>query len=270
MKLIDFDALFDRKLEQYMKENAGKYTEGQWETLIPKLYKNFGDTFVKSAGATPLEYYAKMTDEALCETLKEHIAQEVPVSDFLARELESRNCPDALSALIKSDDESLSLAAISVAGEGERANALFFEILTKDSPSAVKELVAEKLRTQDAEPFKERALDCYKRGIAKEYMIELLCRCEKDDRIFGVLMDELKELDANIPVLAGEIARYGDERAVEFLVERIDREETTFCEYQELICAIEALGGEYTEERDFSLDKDYQIIKSASLKEEEK
>ena len=60
-KLIDFDELFDRKLAQYMEEHAGEYSEKQWEDLIPRLYRNFGDTLIKSVGTTPKGYYAEMT-----------------------------------------------------------------------------------------------------------------------------------------------------------------------------------------------------------------
>ena len=67
-KLIDFDGMFDEKLAEYMEENAGKYQEKQWEAIIPKLYKKFGDTFVKSAGNTPKGYYAEMSDEELVKS----------------------------------------------------------------------------------------------------------------------------------------------------------------------------------------------------------
>ena len=99
-KLIDFDELFDRKLAQYMEEHAGEYTEKQWEDLIPRLYRNFGDTLIKSVGTTPKGYYASMTDEELVEALKAHHEEGVSVSDFLCRELESRDCPDALLSLL--------------------------------------------------------------------------------------------------------------------------------------------------------------------------
>ena len=49
MKLYDFDAMFDEKLSAYIAKNKGKYTENEWEDVIPKLYKAFGDTFIKSA-----------------------------------------------------------------------------------------------------------------------------------------------------------------------------------------------------------------------------
>ena len=34
MKPIDFDGMFDKKLARYLKENAGKYTEKEWDKLI--------------------------------------------------------------------------------------------------------------------------------------------------------------------------------------------------------------------------------------------
>ena len=63
MELIDFDGLFDEKLTQYMSENKEKYTEQQWENVIPKLYKKFGDTYVAKIKCTPKEYYAKIASK---------------------------------------------------------------------------------------------------------------------------------------------------------------------------------------------------------------
>ena len=62
MKLIDFDGLFDEKLAQYMAQNKNKHTEREWENVIPKLYKKFGDTRIAKIGCTPKEYYARMSD----------------------------------------------------------------------------------------------------------------------------------------------------------------------------------------------------------------
>ena len=70
MKLIDFDGLFDEKLSQYIEENKGKYTEKQWENIIPKLYKKFGDTYVAKVKSTPKQYYAKMTDRETCRNAR--------------------------------------------------------------------------------------------------------------------------------------------------------------------------------------------------------
>ena len=66
---------------------------------------------------------------------------------------------------------------------------------------------------------------------------------------------------------AGYLAAYGDERALEHLLKRIEREDINFVEFQELKYAIEALGGEYDTPRDFTNDKDYLAIEAASAKQ---
>ena len=96
MKLIDFDGLFDEKLTQYMTENKDKHTEKQWEDIIPKLYKKFGDTRIPKLGCTPKEYYARMSDGELAEQLLAHLESEVPVPEFLCAEIEGRDNADIL------------------------------------------------------------------------------------------------------------------------------------------------------------------------------
>jgi uncharacterized protein YecA (UPF0149 family) len=65
---------------------------------------------------------------------------------------------------------------------------------------------------------------------------------------------------------ASYLAAYGDERALEHLLKKIEDESIGFVEFQELKYAIEALGGEYDEPRDFSADKDYIAVEAAAIK----
>ena len=262
-KLIDFDGLFDEKLSEYMHMNAGKYTEKQWENVIPKLYKQFGDTYVAKAGNTPKGYYADMTDDELAETLARHVAENVPVSDFLCRELEGRGCPDALVSLIASGNEELVTLAVNLAGESVRAFPAYFDLLAGDGSEDVKDAVCEQLKN-GADNAKERALTLYESGVERERMLEILSRCkERDDRVFDILMREFRTGD-EVPMHASYLAAYGDERALPVLLEYIDRDDINYLEYQELKYAIEALGGEYTRPRDFSDDKYYQEIMEQS------
>lgn len=202
-KLIDFDGLFDEKLSEYMHMNAGKYTEKQWENVIPKLYKQFGDTYVAKAGNTPKGYYADMTDDELAETLARHVAENVPVSDFLCRELEGRGCPDALVALIASGNEELVTLAVNLAGESVRAFPAYFDLLAGDGSEDVKDAVCEQLKN-GADNAKERALTLYESGVERERMLEILSRCkERDDRVFDILMREFRTGDEVPDAAAG-------------------------------------------------------------------
>ena len=109
MKWIDFDGLFDEKLAQYMSENKNKHTEREWENVIPKLYKKFGDTFIAKIGCTPKEYYARMDNAELVATLKGHLENDVPVPEFLCSEIEKRGSAETLLPLLDGDDTQTAL-----------------------------------------------------------------------------------------------------------------------------------------------------------------
>ena len=261
-KLIDFDELFDRKLAQYMEEHAGEYSEKQWEDLIPRLYRNFGDTLIKSVGTTPKGYYAEMTDEELVEALKAHHKE--AVSDFLCRELESRGCPDALLALMQEAEGELLTLTINLAGSSKKALPVYLDILLKTEDEELKDTVTEYLKG-NADAVKERVLALYREGVEREYMLEILSRCtQKDDEVFEILLNEFRTAPDDIPMHASYLASYGDERALPVLLDYIDRDETNYLEYQELKYAIEALGGEYNKVRDFSADPYFQEIAAQS------
>ena len=158
MKLIDFDGLFDEKLTQYMSENKDKHSEKQWESLIPKLYKKFGDTLIPKLGCTPKEYYARMTDDELAQTLLQHLQQDVPVPEFLCSEIESRNNAAVLLPLLKSEDSQTVSYAVNLLGDDKRAFDEYFAILTENRlDEDVRSDLTDILRAH-ADEIKEKAL----------------------------------------------------------------------------------------------------------------
>jgi hypothetical protein len=256
MKPIDFDGLFDQKLAKYLKENAGKFTEKQWEDKIPLLYQKFGDTYLKSIGFTPREYYKRMSDKELVDTLLAHIKEEVPVSDFLCRELESRDCPEEIRPLLECKDEQLLMLAVNLAGANPIAFDAYFALLKGEADREIKDAVVDQLKV-NADAAKARALAFLNEGIEKELMLEVLSRVrERDETVYEVLLNAFREGE-DLPMHASYLAAYGDSRALPVLLERIAGEDINFLEFRELKYAIEALGGEYTEERDFSDDPYY-------------
>ena len=266
MKLIDFDGLFDEKLAQFMEENKNKYTEKQWEDLIPKLYKKFGDTYVAKVKCTPKEYYAKMTETELVETLRAHLQNDVPVPEFLCMEIENRGEAETLSPMLFDENEAAVSYAINLIGDNTKAYDKYFTILEKD-------LATEEIRSDVADIFKlhadevkARAFKNLENGVATEYMLEILSRVkEKEDKIFDALLSAFLSGE-NVPIRASYLAAYNDERALPYLMKRIESKEIGFVEFQELKYAIEALGGEYDEPRDFTGDKDYLAVEAATAK----
>lgn len=266
MKLIDFDGLFDEKLTQFMEENKNKYTEKQWEDVIPKLYKKFGDTYVAKVKCTPKEYYAKMPDTELVQTLAEHLNKNVPVPEFLCDELGNRDAATTLAPLLFYEDTAAVSYAINLIGDDTRVFDAYFTILEENlADQDVQNDVIDIFKLH-ADEVKERVLSIYKKGIATEAMLEILSRVKaRDEEIYSILLSAFLSGE-NTPVRAGYLAAYADERALPYLMERIEDRTIGFVEFQELKYAIEALGGEYDEPRDFTDDKDYLAVEAAAVK----
>ncbi len=267
MKLIDFDGMFDEKLTVYMSQNKNKHTEREWENVIPKLYKQFGDTKIAKIGCTPKEYYEKMSDEELTETLKAHLAQDVPVPEFLCNEIEKRNAVELLLPLLEEENSEAVFYAINLIGDDARAFDSYFAILAENRLTEdIRSDVTDILRLH-ADEVKGRALAYYKEEKGGEYMLEILSRVKKkEEEVFGILLAAFRTWEETA-TRAGYLAVYGDERALPYLYQRIEDKSIGFVEFQELKYAIEALGGEYDEPRDFSSDKDYIAIEVASQKQ---
>lgn len=265
MKLIDFDGMFDEKLTVYMEENKNKYTERQWEDIIPKLYKKFGDTFVAKIKCTPKEYYAKMSDSELTQTLLEHLKQDIPAPEFLCAEIENRGAVETLTPMLNLGGDS-AVYAFNLIGDDERAYETYFELLIKDETDEdLKSDIADLFKAH-ADLVKDKVLSAYRKGENKEAMLEILSRVkEKSDELYEILLTEFLTYE-NIPMRASYLASYGDERALPHLLKKIEERSIGFIEFQELKYAIEALGGEYDEPRDFTDDKDYLAVETASAK----
>ncbi len=264
MKLIDFDGMFDEKLTKYVEENKEKYTEKQWEEVIPRLYKKFGDTYVAKIKCTPKQYYAKMSDGELAETLKAHLTSDVPVPEFLCSEIECRDVALALLPLLDEEDTVAVSYAINLIADDKRAFDKYFEILAQNRlDEDVRNDIADIFK-HHADEVKERAYSLCEQGIAVEYMLEILSRVKaRDEKIYAALMRAFLTDEENLPMHASYLAAYGDERALPALLDRIEDTTIGFVWFQELKYAIEALGGEYNEPRDFSSDKDYLAIEAA-------
>ena len=264
MKLIDFDEKFNKKVAEMLEKHAGEHTEEEWEDAIAKAYEKFGDTYVGAIGMTPRQYFEKMTDSGLVETLKEYILQDVPVPDILCGELEKRGASEPLLALLHETDEELVHYALNLIGSDPRALPRYAEMLSEEEyDEHIKDALADLLK-ESADEAKERILPLVKTE-SKPYALEILSRCkQKDDRVFEALLSAFRTgEEEEVPLYAGYLAAYGDERALPALQEHIAREDIDFVTFQELKFAIEALGGEYTAQRDFSEDESYKKIMAA-------
>ena len=260
MKLYDFDGMFDEKLSDYISKNAGKYREEEWEDIIPKLYKEFGDVYIKSVGNTPNGFYAAMSEAELISALKTHLKKGVPVSEFLCSAIEKRCDMSLLLPLLDGSEDEREYAVNIIASNDCAIKKYMQMIVSPDLDEDFKSRLADNIK-EKADLVLDEAVENYEKGIEREFMLEIMSRSVvPSEKVFQILIKEFRSDPENVPLHASYLASYGDSRALEYLLDKIDEDGISFIEYKELLLAIEALGGSYDKPRDFTNDPYYKII----------
>jgi len=272
IKVIDVDALFDEYIKDYVYGNVNKVKPEEIENALFGLYEGFGDTPLKDLdGKTPNEYYRSFGIKELLECLKSHVENGVSVSDFLCEAITSaENAEDAVIAQLNDDgDEEYMIYLLNVLAQmdSKKACKRYLDFVLWDYSETIRELATELLNGM-ADQVKEeillqfREVDDEKRA----NLTEILSHASADDRVFDLLVEQFAKHQDEIPQYASYLSRYGDERALPFLLTAIENPKISYGDFKELQFVIEALGGEYKKERDFSSDATYKLIKG--LKEE--
>ena len=276
IKVIDVDKLFDEYISGYVYKNIGKVKPEEIENKIPQLYVEFGDKKLKELdGKTPNTYYKSFSGEELLECLKLHVTGGIPVSDFLCEALTLN--PDYQDALISAlDDESSEEFTVYVMNiikdnGANKVKGRYLKYILWDYSEIIRELATETL-IDFADDVKEDILSQFKDAdeSKKIYLTEILANTKMvagDDRVFDILVAEFVKNQDAVPIYAGYLSKYGDDRAIPFLTAAIEREKISYADFEELRFAIEALGGEYNKTRDFSKDKSYKKIKATTKSE---
>lgn len=265
LKLIDFDGIFDKKIAEYIGKNPSKHTEDEWSDVIADLYQKFGDAEIRAIGTTPNKYYSGATDEELVELLKEHLKSNVPPSDFLIKEMEKRGASEAFLSLFDGENEELLSYAVAVCGSDVRAYDKYLDIISDENVSEDLRDEASDMIKENADPAKDRLLKMAEDGVATDFALDLMSHVkERDERIFNKLLSEFLSNTDAIPKYAHLLSSYGDERYLPYLEEEIRRQDINYIDFLELKYAIEKLGGEYNDERDFSSDPYYMQIHGAN------
>ena len=272
IKVVNVDKLFDEYISDYVYKNIGKVKPEEIENKIPMLYEKFGYEKLKELdGKTPNEYYQNFDIKELLTCLKNHLEKRVEVSDFLCEAINSKieNEGELIKALDSDENEEFMLYVMNMLIDMESKKCVnkFLELITWDYSGVIKELATEYLK-ENAESVKEQILSQFKDcdETVKEYLTEILSGCKKDDKVFDILTMQFVKHQDKIPIYAGYLAKYGDERALAFLMAQIESENISYADFEELRFAIEALGGEYNKIRDFKKDNTYKKIMNADEK----
>ena len=232
MKLYDFDGMFDLKLSEYIRKNPDRYTESEWEDLIPKFYESFGDTYIKSVGDTPNGFYSKLSDKELVSALSAHLKKNVPVSKFLRNAIERADAVELLTPLLDGGNAEKEYAVNLIGANDGVLKKYLSMLVSPDCGEELRNILSEILK-EKADIVADEASDYYERGVERELMLEILARSViRNDKIFDILIKEFKSNPEKVSANANLLARYGDERALKYLLEKIDEEDVSYLEYK--------------------------------------
>ncbi len=271
-KIIDIDALFDKYIEKYIYENIGKVKPEEIENKMPILYKEFGDAkLAELNGKTPNTFYKDIEMQELLDCLKEHLSQNVSVSDFLCEAIIAREGEDGilLKELDKSDksgviEEEYAVYLMNFISDKNATipTAKYLEFVLYDYPETIGELATEML-CKYADTVKDSVINAFSDADEdkKPRLCEILSNAKNDDRALSILIKEFLSHPKNVPLYTSFLTKYGDEKALPVLMETIVKDDISFADFEELRFAIESLGGEYNEKRDFTKDELYKKIK---------
>lgn len=265
IKIIDTDAYFAKFAPEYIKTRMKGLSPKQIEERIDELYKAFGEEKLEEFGGKSIkDYYMSFTADELVEALKEHLKKDVEPSSYLCEAIAAK--PGGEEALVKmlsdGDDEAV-LYAMNLLNDKNYTGALetYLNFILSDYTEAVTELATEIL-SKNADKISAAVLEALPEAPEdkKPNLAEILSFAENSDKIYEALIAEFSSHPGEIPFYANLLSRYGDDRAIEVLTEKIESPQINYGDFQELRCAIEALGGEYNKKRDFTSDKVYQAV----------
>lgn len=267
--IIDVDKLFDNFVSDLVYSELGKVKPEEIEDKMPLYYERFQKTaFPELGGKTPETFYKGYSADELLLCLSEHVQKGVPISDFLCQAITSLpDCETAVAAALSVDGEeeyTMYLMNILAEKNSDKAINRYLEFVVWDYSEPVRELATE-LLCGFADEIKESVIGQFYDvdGEKKECLTEILSYSSRDDRVFEILIEQFVLNADRMPAYLGYLVRYGDERALPYLYSAIEGDKIDYNDYKELLLAIEALGGEYDKERDFSSDKVYKRIKEA-------
>ena len=242
IKTVDLDAAFDKRVAEYISKKKNKYTEEQWEDLVPELYRQFADTKIESLNATPNEYYKKMSQKELSTLLKAHFEKGVGIDGFFRAALEEDKNKSVLLELL---DESVEEAtfALEILGADKKLYPEYLSLLRKENAEGLYgEITA--LLQEDADALCDELLELYGEGFARECIADILSCCLiPREEVFSLLLNEFLKTERGVEAAVNRLIRYADERALPYIKERAALSETGYLDWRAMRLAAEALGG---------------------------
>lgn len=268
---IDFEHLFHHYAAGKLRD-AGALDEDAAEEMAEGLYAEWADAPCDALGGCPPRAWFQRigTPEELVGLLAAYAREGIAVPGLLFDRLDDVGaaCVAPLEALARNTAECADVRAQALAllpgMDGACAVRVCEDVLLAATQSdALSEMAAEILAGHVDARVCGRLLSGY--DLAPEFAqllaLEVLCNFPGDARVYGHMVDMLKNRPGRRADAARLLGRYGDARAIGPLKAVLSMSDIGYYEYMELRNAVEALGGEIGSEREFYGDPDYEYLR---------
>ena len=268
---IDLEHLFHHYVADHLHK-AGKLDEDAAGEMAEKLYAEWADAPCAALdGCSPRAWFARLdTPEALVEALTAYARADMEPPELLLDRFFDVGavCAAPLEALARDGGESAALRAqaldlLNGLDEARAVRVATDAVLAAQESDAFCELAAEILAGRVDADIADRLLDGYDAApdFARTLILEALCNFPGDARVYERMLEMLKNRPEQRADAARLLGRYGDARAIEPLKALLDLTDIGYYEYMEVRNAVEALGGEVENEREFYGDPDYEYLR---------
>lgn len=271
MQIIDFDARFTEVLNDWIEKNRSRFRKpDDMEDEVPDVYLRWLNTPADWLdGATPGEYFDQFSDSAeLCETLKQYIAEGVPVPDPLL---------DRLADL--ADEQVLLDLAKDKAAPCEARMAAIELLRQIESTLPMVEFIRWQVERDDEDDILDNALESLRQmgeGVrkpakiaftaadqeGKEALLDVLADYTGDEDVFQFALAQFLNQKDKRALYAGYLAKLDDDRALEHLLDVAEGDDVSYTDFIEIRSAIERLGSE-APVKDWSHDPTYRAFRKA-------
>lgn len=143
-------------------------------------------------------------------------------------------------------------------------------VLTDEDKPYSERLAAYEFLLEDCEEVVDDMLEKFyaSEGETGKMLIEILAGYKGNPAVYMGLVSYLYKGE-DVALFARLLGGYGDERAIDVLKSFVEEYDVDYNEYMEIRNAVEELGGDFDDSRDFTDDPFYRFIKGLDESEEE-
>lgn len=267
MKFENLDKLFELYVQEAVRKNKEKYSSHEaLEDDLGMLFNRFENVRIKTLdGKTPKEYAAELREDGeIFDYVSKCLENNIEVTDTICDEVvRAEGATEYLNGLLYENNKDAKLLAALLLKEidDEEVEDIFISVLTNDEmPDEVKTVAFEYLSDGD-DCVSEKILEIINSVPEKNQgiLVEVLSNFKGRKDVFYWLVTMLQRAE-DVPTYAGLLGRYGDPSAIDILKSFASEVDINYVEFVEIRNAVEELGGEMTEEKDFSDDPYYKYI----------